>query len=300
MAEPQSVAGAPGSSSAVVVVTEGMLVEAATTGEMENLILWATRGVRVTSAEPLHAAARGGFPAVVRLLVREMGADVNQVNQDGWAPVITAAQYANPAVMQCLVAELGADVDQAMQIDGCTPLILAAEVGDLAMVRCLIQLGARVGDVNVVGDTALLISALSGRYATMQYLLEKAGAGMDDCSNMDDTVWDSLIEYFEELDDDDEQENPAALTGLLRVMVLRDAPPPELVALLSDEDIDIVFQGVRLRARLPAYLAHRRSYLDSRCSRISALPEVLRALIYGFEGPATTEELWATGLGQAP
>jgi hypothetical protein len=25
----------------------------------------------------------------------------------------------------------------------------------------------------------------------------------------------------------------------------------------------------------------------------------MRALIYGIEGPATTEELWATGLGTA-
>jgi hypothetical protein len=40
--------------------------------------------------------------------------------------------------------------------------------------------------------------------------------------------------------------------------------------------------------------------LDLRCPRISLLPGVLRALIYTFEGPATTEELWATGLGQVP
>jgi hypothetical protein len=40
--------------------------------------------------------------------------------------------------------------------------------------------------------------------------------------------------------------------------------------------------------------------LDLRCPRISLLPGVLRALIYGFEAPGTTEELWATGLGQAP
>jgi hypothetical protein len=30
------------------------------------------------------------------------------------------------------------------------------------------------------------------------------------------------------------------------------------------------------------------------------LPDVLQALIYTFEGPATIEELWAAGLGQAP
>jgi hypothetical protein len=83
-------------------------------------------------------------------------------------------------------------------------------------------------------------------------------------------------------------------------MVLRGAPPPALVALLSPEPARVVQEGARLRARLPAYLAHRRAYLDLRCPRISALPVLLRAVIYGFEGPATTEELWATGLGQIP
>jgi hypothetical protein len=112
------------------------------------------------------------------------------------------------------------------------------------------------------------------------------------------TVWDKLNFFLE--DPDAERGDPAALTGLLRVMVLRGAHSPELVALLSPETDRVVQEGAHLRARLPAYLAHRRAYLDSRCPRISALPEVLRALIYGFEGPGTAEELWATGLGQAP
>jgi hypothetical protein len=87
----------------------------------------------------------------------------------------------------------------------------------------------------------------------------------------------------------------AALIASLRVLVLADAPPPGLVAQLSPEPARVVQEG----ARLPAYLAHRRAYLGLRCPRILLLP-VLRALIYTFEGAATTEELWATGLGQAP
>jgi hypothetical protein len=82
--------------------------------------------------------------------------------------------------------------------------------------------------------------------------------------------------------------------------VLRDAPPTALVVQLSSELARVVQEGARLRAQLPAYLAHRRAYLDSHCPRISLLPGVLKALIYTFEGPATTEEIWATGLGTAP
>jgi hypothetical protein len=38
-------------------------------------------------------------------------------------------------------------------------------------------------------------------------------------------------------------------------------------------------------------------FCDLCCPCISLLPGVLWALIYTFEAPATTEELWATGLG---
>jgi hypothetical protein len=198
-------------------------------------------------------------------------------------------------VLRCLVQELGADVNQALH--GETPLILAAAKGYLAVVRCLIELGARVAAMDRHGYTALLQSAHYGQHAVMQYLLEEAGANMADTS-YDDTVWDLLTEHLKD-EVEVNRSDPAALTGLLRVMVLRGAPPPALVALLSPKPARVVQEGARLRGRLPAYLAHRRAYLDSRCPRISLLPGVLRALIHGFEGPATAEELWATGLGTA-
>jgi hypothetical protein len=80
-------------------------------------------------------------------------------------------------------------------------------------------------------------------------------------------------------------------------MVLRGAPPAELTARLSPEHAQIVADGARLRARLPAYLARRRALLVAHCPLISPLPEELQAIILRFEGPATTDELWATGLG---
>jgi hypothetical protein len=68
------------------------------------------------------------------------------------------------------------------------------------------------------------------------------------------------------------------------------------VALLLTMAVRVLQEGARLRARLPAYLAYRCACLDSRCPRIFLLPGVLhaQALIYIFEGPTTTEELWAT------
>jgi hypothetical protein len=248
-----------------VVVTEEMLTEAAKAGDLERLTIWAGQGVRIVTGRPLLYAIGGGQLEVVRLLVNELGADINQ----------------SPP-------------------SGVTPLMVAAWNGRLAVVQCLVELSAEIGAIDIFGDTAFLVSALNGRFKIVQYLLDEAGANMDDVNSDGENIWDMLMRHFEELEDDGEEDpDPMARTGLLRVLVLRGAPPPALVALLSPESARVVQEGARLRARLPAYLAHRRAYLDSRCPRISLLPGVLRALIYGFEGPATTEELWATGLGQA-
>jgi hypothetical protein len=288
-----------------VEVTEEMLIEAAKAGDLERLTVWVKQGLRVTSAEPLFGAIKGGHIEVLQLLVQEMGADINQAWTTGIKPLLFAIGSAKVAVVQCLV-ELGADINEVNK-NGDTLLMIAARGDNLAVVQCLIEFGAEVGAVNVLGNTALLESALCCRYAMMQYLLEEAGANMDDINNQGNTVWDVLTRRWVEgawlwAAAGTVEAKFVALTGLLRVMVLRGAPPRALVARLAPSGNlrrVVLQEGARLRARLPAYLAHRRAYLDSRCPRISALPGVLRALIYTFEGPATTEELWATGLGTA-
>jgi hypothetical protein len=78
-----------------------------------------------------------------------------------------------------------------------------------------------------------------------------------------------------------------AVTSLLRVMVLRCAPPAELIALFSPEHVRVVEDG----ARLQACLARRRALLDAHCPLI---PPLL-ALVHGYEEPTTTDELWAQG-----
>jgi hypothetical protein len=281
-----------------VVVTEAMLTQAARVGDVESLTIWARQGVRVITAVPLDAAARGRHFEVMRCLVREMGVDVNQTDLRVETPLMLAAMRDEGAVVQCLV-ELGADVNRAMAL-GRTSLLFAAREGHLAIVRCLVQFGARIGAVDKCGNTALLLSICYGHYSTAQYLLEEASANMDDVNNRKENLWNLLAVHLQKVARDYTVKfDPLVLTGLLRVLVLRDACPPALWDLLLPEHAHVMREGSRLRARLPAYLYHRRAYLDSRCPRISLLPGVLRSLIYGFEGPATTEELWATGLGTA-
>jgi hypothetical protein len=55
-------------------------------------------------------------------------------------------------------------------------------------------------------------------------------------------------------------DNAAKVTALLRVMVLQGDPPAELVARLEPIHAQVVEDGGRLRAALPAYLAQRPSW----------------------------------------
>jgi hypothetical protein len=281
-----------------MVVTERMLTEAARAGDFERLTSWARQGVRVTTVEPLCVAAEEGHLEVVRCLVQQMGADVSHSHY-GDTPLIVAAENGYTDLVRLLVTDLGADVNQAIAY-GWTPLMLASR-GNLCdgVVRCLVELGAEVGAVDPDGNTALLESARNARYTTMQYLVEEGGANMDDVNNNGETVWDLLLVHLEALQQqyDEEETDPDRLTGLLRVLVLRGGPPPALVALLSPEPARVVQEGARLRARLPAYLVRRRALLDAHCPMLLS---PLRALVHGYFELTTTEELWATGLGQAP
>jgi hypothetical protein len=78
-----------------VVVTQGMLTEAARAGDLDSLTIWARQGVRVSIGIPLFVAAHGGFLEVVRCLVQQMGANVNQSAPNGATPLILAARSDN-------------------------------------------------------------------------------------------------------------------------------------------------------------------------------------------------------------
>jgi hypothetical protein len=161
--------------------------------------------------------------------------------------------------------------------------------------------GASIEDVAIGGRTAFL--ADFGELATAQYLLEHGGADIGDTLEGCETIWDLFSQYLIESGrnpKDDHEHYPyvydaTVVTSLLRVMVLHGAPPAELTARLSPQHAQVVADGARLRAGLPAYLAQRRDLLDTHCPLIPPL----RMLVHGYEEPTTTDELWATGLGAA-
>jgi hypothetical protein len=267
-----------------------------------------------TNMTPLMVATQHANMNAVRCLV-ELGADVNQVTRGTLlpTPLLLAAHSGNLAMLLCLV-ELGADVNLAMlnpfgaMSHGHTPLMFSVSVINVDAMRCLVQLGARTGAVDSLGNTALIRCAEGAYLAKMQFLLEEGGAKMRDANNDGETVWDLLIEHVQEdkehltaveqrliqhFDDEEEYEayvkSSAELTSLLRVLVLRDALPPTLVAHLSPEHARVAQEGSRLRARLPAYLVRQRAYLDASCPLLPPLCDN----VHGYMELTTTEELWA-------
>jgi hypothetical protein len=80
------------------------------------------------------------------------------------------------------------------------------------------------------------------------------------------------------------------VTALLRVMVLREAPPFDFSAHLRPELALVVQEGALLRAGLPTYIVRRRALLDMYCPSLAPLV----AMVQSYEESPTTEELWAT------
>jgi hypothetical protein len=138
------------------------------------------------------------------------------------------------------------------------------------------------------GDPVLLGCIIHGWWRTALCLVEEYGAALDghhSCNDQGQTVWD-----FPALNGI--HHTPTAMLALLQSMLLRCAPAPNATVLKDAKLQGVLEQGMWLRSRAPEYVAQRREYLNLRCPRISKLPGVLRGLIFAFEGPSTTQELW--------
>ena len=168
---------------------------------------------------------------------------------------------------------------------------------DLPKVQRMLRDGrASITDMDEGGYTALLTSIVFGHFSMALWLIEHGGASIAAMTKKGKSAWDFLGSAWDLSRCIGFSEDKARLTAMLRVMVLQGGPPNSLTADLTPELQQIVQDGARLRARLPAYLARRRALLDANCPLLPPL----RALVHGYEVPTTTEELWATGLGADP
>jgi ankyrin repeat protein len=123
---------------------------------------------------PLIVAAHHGSLAIVKCLVRELGADVNLAALDGATPLYIAAQDGHLAIVQFLVGELGTDSTK-QDMHGRSPLYTAASGGHLEVVRYLVkELGADVNQATHDGRTALMAASAKGHRRVAAYLIKNS------------------------------------------------------------------------------------------------------------------------------
>jgi hypothetical protein len=182
----------------------------------------------------------------------------------------------------------------AIDDKGRSALLIAAMYGKIAMLQWLLsEGGSKISETSQSGAGALQLSAINGETACCQWLLEFGGSCITEASNSGFTMWDWLSSELNL----DEGENMLVEIAFFRVVVLQGDPPPIIMAREMAVEIAAVLQeGSRLRERLPAYLAQRRSLFNECCPLIADLQDE----VYSYLVPASTEELWATGLGENP
>jgi ankyrin repeat protein len=118
---------------------------------------------------------------VVRCLIVEFGADVNERGESNATPLYCAAQEGQLDVVRYLV-EHGADVNQCGS-DGQTPLMIASEKMHGKIIRYLLKHGANAQSYTTSRHSAADISEYFGAPITQtEYLEAKAHCTNPDCS----------------------------------------------------------------------------------------------------------------------
>ena len=242
----------------------------------------------------LLLSARMRYIPMLRWLLSDGGANIRESNKHGSTALLLAASsvYSSLPMVQWLLAEGGASVRET-DMDGSSALHLAACCGSEATVEWLVgQGGSQIDEMDNAGNSALLRAAGGGQLKMVQWLVEQGGSKIEQVNHAGTTIWDLLSKYLvdsaNDLEDADVRVNPATVTALLRVMLLRGAPPDSLTAQMAPEHVRVVEDGACLRA----YLARRQAIMDAHCPLLAPL----QALVHGYEA-LTVDELWAMDFG---
>lgn len=127
-----------------------------------------------------------GSLSTLKAVLSEGMIDINQIDPDGWTPVMIAADRGFGRIVRFLM-DNGADVSIASN-DGVMALMLASQGGHLSIVNALLVGNANPQATNCEGYTSLHVAAAAGHLRVMKALLE-AGANRDSrMTNGDATV----------------------------------------------------------------------------------------------------------------
>jgi ankyrin repeat protein len=181
----------------VLMVTEAMIIEACTLGDLAQLRNWGQQGVRTCRRElgadyryrdglqgliALHIASVSGNLDIVRCLLNVLDADISQEDRSGLTATLYAASTGQLGIMRCLVREFGADINHTGH-NGETALMLAAECRHAALTKWLVKAGADPQARNSENETAADISRASGASPEQTaYLEAKVHCSQPGCS----------------------------------------------------------------------------------------------------------------------
>ena len=130
----------------------------------------------VKKLAPLHAAARGGHPEAINLLLAA-GADMNAQAEVEYTPLHAAATGGHTEAIKALLAA-GASVDAREGRRKATPLHVAAAGGHAEAIKALVMAGASVDEQGDHRATALHLAAAGGYTEAVKALLA-AGASVN-------------------------------------------------------------------------------------------------------------------------
>ena len=88
---------------------------------------------------PLHLACEKGNLSLIRTLIRDYYADLNNKNSIGDAPFVSALENERGEVMLVLISEFGYDPTNIKGRYGVSPLHVACKKGNLSLIRTLIH-----------------------------------------------------------------------------------------------------------------------------------------------------------------
>ena len=131
--------------------------------------------VHESKVTPLMIGARFGRLEVVKALLRSSHTDVGLVDYLGNTALLHATFGRTAAIVECLISA-GADANYTNNNNMVTVLMSASVNGQLDVVKALLRSpGILVDQINIFGETALLLASGSGHAAIVECLI-KAGA----------------------------------------------------------------------------------------------------------------------------
>lgn len=134
---------------------------------------------------PLFIAVISGNIEIVELLGR-FGADTTVKILNGYVPLHEAVSQGNIDIVRLLVSELGADIN-AKGKDGATPLMVASCFSQIEIIKLLVSLGADMKVKSDDGSTLLHVAAQQGHVELVKYLVAELGADTRAKNNIDYT-----------------------------------------------------------------------------------------------------------------